>query len=116
MNRRRLALLGALAVVLAVGAVTAGIAIAAGGDEEALGGRVLAEAKAAAVAHTGGGTVVEAETGEGGTAYEVEVRLDSGRLVEVRLDDRYAVVGAGADDDGPNDRGGANEDDGPNED
>lgn len=99
---RRLALVAAL--VLALGALTAGIAIAAGGDEAALSGSTLERAGAAAIAHTRGGDIVEAERGDGGAAYEVEVRLDDGRVVEVSLDDRFAVVGKETDDDGPNDR------------
>ena len=74
-----------VAVVLAAGAVTAGIAIAsgAGGDDKPLTGSSLQKASAAALAHTGGGTVVETEVGDDGAAYDVEVRLANGRVVEV---------------------------------
>ena len=74
-----------VAVVLAAGAVTAGIAIAsgAGGDDKPLTGSSLQKASAAALAHTGGGTVVETEVGDDGVAYDVEVRLANGRVVEV---------------------------------
>lgn len=98
--RRKLAL-GAV-VVLVVAAAATGIAIAAGGDDDhALEGKTLAQASAAALEHTGGGTVTEAETGDDGAAYEVEVRLPSGGQVEVRLDENFAVLGQDSDDDGP---------------
>jgi uncharacterized membrane protein YkoI len=99
---RKLALL-ALVVVLAV--VTAGIAIAAGGDDEQpLTGSTLERATAAALAHTGGGTVTETEVGDDGAAYEVEVRRADGSQVEVSLDESFDVIGQETDDDGPNDR------------
>ena len=107
--KRKLALVAAL--VLAIGAVATGIAIAAGGsDEKPLTGSTLAKATNAALAHTGGGKVVETETGDDGAAYGVEVRLADGRQVEVNLDENFNVIGREADDDGPGD------DDGPNDD
>ncbi len=96
--RRKLAVVLGLATILAV-AVT-GFAIAAGGGEEQpLTGTALEQARAAALAHTGGGTVIETETGDDGAAYGVEVRLPSGRVVELSLDERFAVLGSEADDD-----------------
>ena len=91
-----------VAVVLAAGAVTAGIAVASGvgDDDKPLTGSSLAKATAAALAHTGGGTVVETEVGDDGAAYGVEVRLADGRVVEINLDASYAVIGQEADDDG----------------
>ena len=94
-----------LAAVVVLGVATAGIAIAAGGDDEqSLTGSTLERATAAALAHTGGGTVTETEVGDDGAAYEVEVRLENGRQVEVSLDESFAVIGQERDDDGPNDR------------
>jgi uncharacterized membrane protein YkoI len=103
--RRKLVLVAA--VVVLVGAVSAGIAIAAaGGDEQPLTGSSLERATDAALAHTGGGTVVETETGDDGAAYSVEVRLADGRQVEVNLNADFEVVGSEADDDsGPDDDG-----------
>ena len=100
-------------VVLAVAAVSAGFAIAAGNgdDDQPLTGSSLEKATAAALAHTGGGTVVETEIGDDGAAYGVEIRLDDGRQVEVNLDENFDVVGQENDDDGAGDR-----DDGPNDD
>jgi uncharacterized membrane protein YkoI len=74
-----------------------------GESEEAthLTGSDLDAASAAALDAAGGGTVVEAETGDDGTsAYEVEVRLDSGDTVEVKLDANFGVLQVEGDDDG----------------
>jgi uncharacterized membrane protein YkoI len=107
---RKIAVLAAL--VLVVGAISAGFAIAAGGDDDKpLTGSNLEKATAAALAHTGGGTVVETEVGDDGAAYGVEVRLDDGRVVEVNLDESFDVIGQENDDDGAGDR-----DDGPDDD
>jgi uncharacterized membrane protein YkoI len=101
-----------LAAVVVLGVATAGIAIAAGGDgEQPLTGSTLERATAAALAHTGGGTVTETEVGDDGAAYEVEVRLANGRQVEVSLNESFDVVGTEGDDDGPNDRDERGEDD-----
>jgi hypothetical protein len=109
--RRKLALLAAL--VLALGALSAGIAIAAGGgdDEQPLTGSALERATVAALEHTGGGVVTETEVGDDGAAYGVEVRLDDGSQVEVNLDENFMVIGQAADDDGPNDQDGPSDDD-----
>jgi hypothetical protein len=109
---RKLVLIAALVLVL--GAVSAGIAIAAGAggdDDQPLTGSTLEKAKAAALAHTGGGTVVETEVGDDGAAYGVEIQLADGSQVEVSLDENFNVIGDEADDDGPNDEDGANDDD-----
>ena len=102
--RRRTIVAGALVVALA--AVSGGIALAAtggGGDEQPLSGAAREQATAAALAHTGGGTVTETETGDDGAAYGVEVRLPDGSQVEVSLDERFRVIGQEADDDGAGD-------------
>jgi uncharacterized membrane protein YkoI len=106
----KLVLIAALALVIA--AVAAGFAIAAGGgDEQPLTGSDLERATKAAIAHTGGGTVVETETGDDGAAYSVEVRLGDGSQVEVNLDENFKVIGDEADDDGPGDQEGPGDDD-----
>ena len=101
MSRRLKVMLIAVVAVVAV-AVTGGIAIAAGvgDDDQPLTGATLQKATAAALAHTGGGTVAESEVGDDGAAYDVEVRLANGTTVEVQLDARYRVIGQEADDDG----------------
>lgn len=94
-----------------VAALSGGIAIAASaGDDGSQGGEPLARATAAALAHTDGGTVLEAEAGDDGAAYEVEVRLPGGRVVEVSLDAGFAVTGEEADDGGAGDDDGAGDD------
>ncbi|MGH3016725.1 MAG: PepSY domain-containing protein [Gaiellaceae bacterium] len=101
-----------VALVLVTAAISAGFALAAGGDDDQpLTGASLEKATAAALAHTGGGTVTETEVGDDGAAYGVEVRLADGRQVEVNLDENFDVIGQQNDDDGAGDRAdGANDD------
>jgi hypothetical protein len=89
---------GAVAVVLIGGGT--GVAIATGGEDRPLTGSALEKATAAALQHTGGGTVIETEAGEDGAAYGVEIRLDDGRVVEIDLDANFQVIGKESDDDG----------------
>jgi uncharacterized membrane protein YkoI len=106
---RKLVLIAALVVV--IGALSAGFAIASGtGDDQPLTGSTLDKAKAAALAHTGGGTVVETEAGDDGATYGVEIVLDDGSQVEVNLDEGFNVIGQEADDDGANDQDGSGDD------
>jgi uncharacterized membrane protein YkoI len=86
-----------------VAAVAGGIAAAAadGDTDQELTGATRDRAVAAALAATGGGTVLETEIGDDGAAYGVEVRLDDGRQVEVNLDENFRVVGREADEDKP---------------
>ena len=96
------------------GAVLAGVLVAGGGgiavatsavadDDQPLTGSTYDRAVAAALEHTGGGTVTETEAGDDGAAYGVEVLLPDGRQVEVNLDENFNVIGQEDDDDGPND-------------
>ena len=89
---------GALAVALIGGGT--GVAIATGGEDRPLTGSALEKATAAALQHTGGGTVIQTEAGDDGAAYGVEIRLDDGRLVEIDLDANFQVIGQESDDDG----------------
>jgi hypothetical protein len=89
---------GALAVALIGGGT--GVAIATGGDDRPLTGSALDKATAAALQHTGGGTVIETEAGDDGAAYGVEIRLEDGRVVEIGLDASFQVIGQESDDDG----------------
>jgi uncharacterized membrane protein YkoI len=85
---------------VAVGALALGgaaWAIAGGGDEDSVTGPQADRAKAAAIAHLGGGTAQEVERDDGGAAWEVEVSK-GGREVEVHLDASYEVVSSGGDD------------------
>jgi peptidase YpeB-like protein len=66
-----------------------------------LTGAELDAASAAALEAAGPGTVVEAEVGDDGqSAYEVEVRLDTGDSVEVTLDADFGVIAVTGEDDG----------------
>jgi uncharacterized membrane protein YkoI len=82
-------------------AMVGGIAAAsAGGDgDQELPGSARDRAVAAALAATGGGTVLETEAGDDGAAYGVEIRLPDGRQVEVSLDSGFKVVAQEADED-----------------
>ena len=103
MDRRKKLIAAAIVALAVIGGGT-GIAIATGlGDDEPLTGSTLDQATAAALEHTGGGTVIETEVGDGGAAYGVEVRLDDGSVVEVALDANFNVIGQESDDDGAND-------------
>jgi hypothetical protein len=100
--RKKLVLIGM--VVVALGAVSGGVAIAAGGDDDAtetpITGTDLQKASAAALAHTGGGRVTGTEVGDEESYYEVEVTLDGGGQVDVQLDRSFNVVGSDGDRDG----------------
>jgi uncharacterized membrane protein YkoI len=79
-----------------------GVAAATGGDDDQeLTGSTRDRAVEAALAATGGGTVLETEAGDDGAAYGVEIRLADGRQVEVNLDESFKVVGQEADEDRP---------------
>jgi hypothetical protein len=111
MDRRKKLILGG-AVVLAVVGTGAGIGIAASGDDDQeLQGSARDRATEAALDHTGGGTVIETETGDAGAAYGVEIEKDDGSVVEVELDENFQVIGSEQDDDGPNDVDEPGEDD-----
>ena len=108
--KRKFVVIGAIVVV--AGALSAGIGIAAsGGDEQPLTGSNLEQATDAALAHTGGGTVVETESGDDGAAYSVEIQMDDGSQVEVNLDSNFQVIGDEADDDGSGEDEGSGDDD-----
>ncbi|MCZ7529682.1 MAG: hypothetical protein M5U31_04675 [Acidimicrobiia bacterium] len=106
-RRTKFTIAGVAAAVAVVGAGT-GIGVASsGGDDQPLVGTDLDQATAAALEHTGGGTVTETEIGDDGAAYGVEIQLGDGSQVEVNLDKDFQVIGSAADDDGP-----GNKDDG----
>lgn len=98
MDKRTKLIAGTIAAVAVIG-VGAGFTIAADGDDQPLTGTAYDRATAAALDHVGEGTVVETEVGDGGAAYEVEIRLDDGSHVEVQLDENFDVTGTEADDD-----------------
>jgi uncharacterized membrane protein YkoI len=101
MRRRTRWIVGTgLAVAMAGGLVAAAAATDRDNDQE-LTGATRDRAVAAALAATGGGTVLETEAGDDGAAYGVEVRLDDGRQVEVNLDEGFKVVNQEPDEDRP---------------
>ncbi|MGH3091680.1 MAG: hypothetical protein ACRDOG_05035 [Gaiellaceae bacterium] len=101
--KRKLVLSLVVVVALAVTATGIALAGAGGDDDEPITGSNLDRATAAALEHTGGGTVTETEVGDDGAAYGVEIRLADGTQVEVDLDGNFNVIGQEGDDDGPND-------------
>ena len=94
MTNRKKALIGGIAA-LAIAAGGTAVAVAGGSDdaEAPIQGADLDKASAAALAHTGGGTVTETEVGDEESRYEVEVTLDDGSQVDVQLDGNFDVVG-----------------------
>jgi uncharacterized membrane protein YkoI len=99
MQRRNRWIAGAGVTVAMVGGLAA--AAADGDTDQELTGANRDRAVAAALAATGGGTVLETELGDDGAAYGVEVRLADGRQVEVTLDEAFKVVGQEPDEDRP---------------
>jgi hypothetical protein len=93
---RKVAVIAGLVVTL--GAIGAGAAIASGGDDDTTDGPItgsaLDQAKSAALAHTGEGEVTGTEIGDEESYYEVEVTLDDGSQVDVQLDKSFDVVGS----------------------
>jgi len=111
-NRKPLVIAGVVvALAMIGGGIGGGLAVATGGDDDQpIAGSARDKAIEAALEYTGGGTVTETETGDGGAAYGVEIRLDDGRQVEVNLDESFSVIGQERDDDGPTDQDGADDD------
>ena len=100
MNKRIKVAIGTTAVAAAIAGGTVA-ATASGGDSDTpLTGSAWDRATAAALAHVGGGTVLDTEVGDGGAAYGVEIRLRDGSAVEVTLDERFHVIATEIDDDG----------------
>jgi hypothetical protein len=101
MGARRRITIGGTAGALVVGAaVLLGTGAANGGSgEEALTGAALERASTAALEYAGPGVITEAETGDDGARYDVEVRRPDGSQLEVRLDSAFRVIGDEKDDD-----------------
>ena len=107
-RRTKLITAGAVAALVIAGG--AGAAVAGSEDDNEgpdvpIEGADLDRAEAAALAHTGGGTVTGTEVGDEESYYEVEVTLDDGSQVDVQLDEQFQVVGSEQDgpEDGPGD-------------
>jgi hypothetical protein len=94
---------GIAAAAIAIGGVGMTLANGGGDGDTPLTGNDLDRATQAALAHTGGGTVLESEAGDDGAAYSVEIKLDDGTVVDVKLDASFNVTG-----DSPSDGAGDN--------
>jgi uncharacterized membrane protein YkoI len=95
MGRRAVLITGVAAAAVVLGGATVAVAASGrAGDDQPLTGTELQQAKDAALARTGQGTVTKAETDDGArSGYEVEVQLPDGRKVEVELDRSFQVSG-----------------------
>lgn len=105
MKTRTKVAIGAAAVV-ALSAAGTGIAVSSSDDdgtEVPITGAALEQASRAALAATGGGTVVETEQGDEESFYEVEVRKPDGTSVDVQLDKNFELVEIMDDDDSVDD-------------
>ena len=101
-KRTKIVAAGAAIAAIAAGGAAVAIAGSGGDSEEPISGSALGKAEAAALEHTGGGTVTDTEVGDEESLYEVEVTLDDGSQVDVQLDQDFDVVGdeaEGAEDD-----------------
>jgi uncharacterized membrane protein YkoI len=98
--RRRTRWIAAAGLTVAMVGGVGAAAIDADTDQE-LTGSIRDRAMAAALAATGGGTVLETEAGDDGAAYSVEVRLGDGRQVEIDLDKSFKAIAQEPDDDIP---------------
>jgi hypothetical protein len=108
--RARWIKIGAALVVLAAlagGGVAWGTV---GGDDESVTGPAADRARAAAIAHVGGGKVSEVERAEGGAGWEVEITRTDGSTVEVQLDENYGVTDVANDSEDSGDSGGDEDD------
>ena len=113
MRTKRTLLIAAIAALVLVAAVGAGIAKAVSGSDETVSGPAATKAAAAAVKAAGGGKALEVELQDDGAGgYEVEVRREDGSQIEVHLDAQFQSVGTAADDD----TGSGSEEDGSSDD
>ena len=112
MRTKRTLLIAAIAALVLVGAVGAGIAKAVSGSDETVSGPAATKAAAAAVKAAGGGKALEVELQDDAGVYEVEVRREDGSQIEVHLDAQFQSVGTAADDD----TGSGSEEDGSSDD
>ncbi len=108
-NKKIIAVAASVAALGAGGAAIAG-ATGAGPlgeeNEKPINGPALEQASAAALAHTGQGSVSDTEVGDEESYYEVEVTLDDGSETDVQLDRDFNVVGSEADKSGEDEKGG----------
>ncbi|POH69456.1 hypothetical protein C3B59_05560 [Cryobacterium zongtaii] len=103
MKKKTAIIVSAAGLVLVLGTVGITYAVTEMGDDT-LTGNILERASNAALAEVGPGTVTTAERNDdGGSAYDLSVRLDNGGEVDVELNESFDVVWVGDfdnDDDG----------------
>jgi hypothetical protein len=99
MNSRLFKIAAAVTIAAALALGGAAWAIAGGGDDDGPGatGPGADKAKAAALAHLGGGTANAVEQDDEESAWEVEVTKPGGGTVDVQLDENFKVVGVDGD-------------------
>ena len=97
MNKKNVLIATAAGVVLVLAGAGIALAVSEMGDNDGpLSGETLDRASNAALAEIGPGTVTSAERNDdGGSAYDLEVRLDDGTTVDVELNDSFDVVWVG---------------------
>ena len=108
MTPKRWLIVGVVASLAVVGGAWTAMARSANDDDQTLSGHLLRRASQAALTEVGSGTVVEAEIGDDGAAYEVEVEMRDGTTVDVELDEQLAVIHAAS---GESDQGDESESD-----
>ena len=101
-NRNAL-ITGAAVLALVAGASGTAVAVTGTGDgEEKASGPAADKARTAALAITGGGRANSVERdSENGASWEVEVTRPDAKTVDVRLDERLALVVVEADSEAP---------------
>ncbi|NIJ04729.1 PepSY domain-containing protein [Frigoribacterium faeni] len=97
-NKKALLLAGGVVGVLVLGG--GGVAVASTLGDDRIGGQAADQAKEAALAETGGGTVTDVDRLDDGLpGYEVDVVLPDGRESTVLLGDDFGVTSSRVDDD-----------------
>ena len=113
MKKKTIWITTAVAAALVLGGTGVAVAVTEPFDaDNSLSGSALENASKAALAEVGAGSVTDAETDdEGNGAYEVEVTLENGDQVDVRLDKAFDVLGVEKEtSDGKNDADDSTED------
>jgi hypothetical protein len=93
MQKRTIIIAGTAGFAAVAIAGTAAASQFGGDDSEGpITGDALVRASEVALDHTGEGRVTGTEVGDEDSYYEVEVTLDSGKQVDVQLDEEFNVV------------------------
>jgi uncharacterized membrane protein YkoI len=101
MRKKTMLITGVAAAAVILGGATVAVAASTlANDDQTLSGTELQQASDAALAKTGGGTVLKAETDDG--SYEVDVLRPDGAKVEVKVDRSFQATVDGTDDDHSN--------------